>query len=81
MAKRSDYLPGVVVRQVCDPLEDRDVLEVFFLEGSEVLTDAVIGELETRGWPRDQLVEWQALGAVYNRRRDSILLAPEFELD
>jgi hypothetical protein len=56
--------------------ESIEVQEIFFGLGSEPLTDQVIKELVSRGWPESELKRMQASGYIYNRNRDS-LLAPD----
>jgi len=42
-------------------------------EGNEELTDKIINELVSQGWPKSDLVEFQKNGNKYNRSRNSIV--------
>jgi hypothetical protein len=56
---------------------DKELREIFFGEGSEPITENLIEELAGEGWDRIVLLDARKGGAVYNRKRNSILFPPK----
>lgn len=46
---------------------------------AEPLTDQVIAELVSKGWPESDLKQMRDEGAAYNRQRNSIVFPPVCE--
>ena len=58
-----------LLQKMCDVLN----------EGNEELTDQIITELVSQGWPKSDLLEFQKNGNKYNRSRNSIVFE-EFKI-
>ncbi len=50
-----------------------DVRQIFLGEGQEPLTDALVDELVSKGWPRDRLEDARRQGMSYSRPRNSMI--------
>jgi hypothetical protein len=54
---------------------------LFLGEGTEPLTDELVAELVSKGWPMERLIEARENGMAYSRPRNSIIGAPMTDLD
>ena len=52
----------------------KDIRQIFGREGCEPITEVLIAELIQKGFTEKDLREFQAMGSVYSRPRNSFIL-------
>jgi len=69
-----DYSTGLVkIRKIDDPVGDEAIQQLFFGKDNEAITEQVIHELVSKGWPEKDVLQFAKEGFTYCRPRNSFI--------